>query len=445
MKKLVLAIGLLILCNPLVSIAQNEDVQPPMGLDQLSAYSIYYENYKNQEYEGAIRYGRWIYKGMPQKLKGYSRFNLETNLDRLITAYSEVAKQKQDPSVRSAYLDTAQVIFEKVYSEFGEDEINMFEWKFKQARFLQENSDFIDNAMTKAYKIYMDLFQQDPERFTKQGDGYYVQVTLQNLVSEGQKDQALAMIKKAEPYAPNEKLRSFFDSIRNKLFDSPKERIAFLESQLEQNPDSTAILQDLAGLYEQQGQNDKVREIRNKLYEINPNFENTRELADYAINNANYDEAIKYLNEALKKTDDQTEKSRVALDLSDAYLNKGNLQQARSFARQAMNFDSSWGQPYMQMASIYSQAVGQCTEGRKLDRKDKVVYWLVLDYLDRARQKESSLASQVQNQYKSYQPVTLTTEEKFFWQPPLEEGQEIDVDKNLMPCYDWIDETTTVR
>ncbi|MDR8392980.1 hypothetical protein NC796_17625 [Aliifodinibius sp. S!AR15-10] len=442
MKKLVLAIGLLILCNPFASIAQ--EAQPPMGLDELSAYSIYYENYKNEEYEGAIRYGRWIYKSMPQKLKGYSRFDLETNLNRLITAYSEVAKQKEDPSVRSAYLDTAQTIFENVYTEFGEDQINMFDWKFKQARFLQENSDFVDNGLSKAYGIYMELFKSDPEKFTKQGEGYYVQVTLQNLISDGKEDQALAMIDTAEPYA-SPKLLDYFDKVRNQLFDSPEERITFLEGKLEQNPDSLGLLQDLADLYNQQGQTDKVREIRNKLYEIEPNFENTRALADYAINNANYDQALKYLKEALGKTDDQTQKAGVALDMSEAYLNKGDLQQARSFARQAMNFNSQWGQPHMQMASIYSQAVQQCTEGRKMDRKDKVVYWLVLDHLDRARQLESSLASQVQNQYSSYKPVTLTTEEKFFWQPPLEAGQDIEVDSNLMPCYDWIDETTTVR
>ncbi len=443
MKKLILAIGLLVLCNPLVSLAQDENVQPPMGLDQLSAYSIYYENYKNEEYDSAIKYGRWIYKAMPKKLKGYSRFDLERNLDRLITAYSEAAKQKQDPSVRSAYLDTAQVIFDKVYSEFSEDEVDMFEWKFKQARFLQENSDFVDNGLTKAYDIYLDLFSQNPEKFTKLGDGYYLQVTLQHLVSEGEKDKALDMIKKAEPYAPNQKLLSFFDTMRNKLFDSPKERINFLESQLEQNPDSTAILKDLADLYAQQNQNDKVQEIRNKLYELNPNFENTRALADYAINNANYDQAIKYLNEAIGKTDDQAEKAKVALDLSDAYLNKGNLQQARKYARQATNYDSDWGQPYIQIASIYGQAVTQCTEGRKLEREDKVVYWLVLDYLDRARQVDQSVANQVQNQYKSYQPVTPTTEEKFFkgW----EEGDEMEVNKSLMPCYGWINETTTVR
>ncbi|MDZ7692414.1 MAG: hypothetical protein U5K69_14980 [Balneolaceae bacterium] len=387
MKKLVLAIGLLVLCNPFASIAQ--EAQPPMGLDQLSAYSIYYENYKNEEYEGAIRYGRWIYKGMPKKLKGYSRFDLEQNLDRLITAYAEVAQQKQDPSVRSAYLDTAQTIFDRVYQEFSEDEIDMFEWKMKQARFLQDNSDFVDNGIQKAYDIYLNLFQQDPERFTQQGDGYYTQVLVQHLAGEDQKDLALDIINKAEPHAPNNKLISFFNNIRNKLFDSSEERITFLQSQLEQNPDSTALLQDLADLYSQQGQMDRVREIRNKLYELNPNFENTRALADYAIENANYSEAVKYLKEALEKTDDQAEKAQIALDMSDAYLNQDNLQQARNYARQAMNLDSDWGQPYIQMAAIYSRAVSQCTQGRKMDRKDKVVYWLVLDYLDQARQVRS--------------------------------------------------------
>ena len=414
-----------------------------MGLDELSAYSIYYENYKNEEYESAIRYGRWIYKAMPKKLKGYSRFDLERNLDRLITAYSEAAKQKQDPGTRSAYLDTAQVIFNKVYEEFGEDEINMYEWKFKEARFLQENSDFIENGMQKAYQIYLDLFEQNPKQFTEAGDGYYVQVTLQNLVSDGKKDQALAIIEKAEPHAPNQKLLSFFDTIRNKLFDSPEERIAFLEGQLEENPDSTQIIQDLADLYSDQNQPQKAIEMRRKLYEQNPNFENTRALADNAISNANYDQAIKYLTEAIDKTEDQQQKARVALDISDAYLNKGNLQEARRYARQAADFDSDWGEPYIQIANIYGQTVSQCTEGRKMEREDKVVYWLVLDYLDRARQVDQTVANQVQNQYRSYQPVTPTTEEKFFkgW----EKGDKMQVDKSLMPCYSWINETTTVR
>ncbi|MDX1586308.1 MAG: hypothetical protein R3222_06180, partial [Balneolaceae bacterium] len=84
-----------------------------------------------------------------------------------------------------------------------------------------------------------------------------------------------------------------------------------------------------------------------------------------------------------------------------------------------------------------------CTSGRKMTRDDKVVYWLVLDYLDKARRVDSQVSNTVQRQYQSYQPVTPTTEEKFFkgW----EKGDKIAVDGSLNSCYSWVGETTTVR
>ena len=78
-----------------------------------------------------------------------------------------------------------------------------------------------------------------------------------------------------------------------------------------------------------------------------------------------------------------------------------------------------------------------------MEREDKVVYWLVLDLLDKAKQVDSEVSSLVKNLYKSYLPVTPTAEEKFFkaWKA----GTEIKVDKSLRSCYDWINETTTIR
>ncbi len=121
------------------------------------------------------------------------------------------------------------------------------------------------------------------------------------------------------------------------------------------------------------------------------------------------------------------------------------MQTAREFARDATEYDSEWGDPFIQIADIYAQAVSQCTNNRKLVEKDKTVYWLVLDYLDKAKQVDSSTANEVDRKYKSYNPVTPTTEEKFFWEPPLEQGDEFVIDGSLMECYDWINETTAVR
>ncbi|MGK7370395.1 MAG: tetratricopeptide repeat protein, partial [Candidatus Halalkalibacterium sp. M3_1C_030] len=371
--------------------AQSE-VTPPDGLPEAAAYSIFYENYKNENYESAIRYGRWIWKGMPETIEGYSRFELEKNLDRLVTAYSELAKEKEDPSLRSAYLDTTNIIFDKVFSELDASQYDEYNWHLDRGRFYQENSNFIDNAMGKAAEEYKKAFDLKPEEFTKLAEGYYVQVMIQQMSSEGNKDMALNYIDKAAPYA-GEKLSSFFDSQRDQLFDSPEERITFLEEQMKKNPKDIEIISELRDTYEQQDMQDKAQKLNEKLYQLDPSFENTSALAQFAINNANYSSAINYLKEAMQKAPDDEAKARAAFNISDAYLNTGQLQEARKYAREAANLDSDWGQPYIQIASIYAEAVNQCTSGRKLTRDDKVVYWLVLDYLDRAKRVDSQVSN----------------------------------------------------
>lgn len=414
----------------------------PYNMDELSAYSIFLENYKSQEYNFALQYGRWMLYKKPRSIKGYSKFDLPTQFDRIITIYTEIAKTKDDPTVHTTYLDSALMVYDMALDTFKDDEIDKFDWRLQKARFYQKNADYLSDASDKAFSIYKDLFTQDPEKMAKAGEGYYLQITIQNMVSAGKKDSALAMIKKSEPYA-TDKLKNYFDKVRNQLFSSPKERMTFLEGQLKDDPKNTKVLNELVDLYTDQEMYDKARQTAEKLYNINPNFENTRRLADIALDNANYKTAIKYLKEAKDKSDDKDKLKKVALDLSDSYKNIDQLQTARNYARQAAKYDPNWGQPYIKISGIYAQAINDCTSGRKMTREDKAVYWLVLDYLDKARSVDSSVANTVKQQYQTYKPVTPTTEDKFFigWK----KGQKLQINGKLNQCYSWINETTTVR
>lgn len=443
MKKLLL-LSVFILFGSTMSMAQTESVKPPSGMNELQAYSIFYENYKGESYEMARQFGRWIWMGMPETIKGYSRFDLKRNLDRLVTVYSELAKQAQDPSVKEAYADTALMITDKALKKYTEDSDTQFDWYINRGRLFQTHSGIIDNASLKAAEEYYKAFEMKPEAFTKKGEGYYIQVMLQELIGAGKKDQALAIIKKAEPYA-NAKVRDYFGKMRNKLFDSPKERITYLEKKLKDDPENQEVLTQLRDLYQGQEMTSKATEVSQKLYKLDPSFENTMAVADIAISNANNDIAIKYLKEAMNKATEDQQKAEIALKISNAYMNKEELQTARQYARQATDYDSDWGKPYIQIADIYAQAVSQCTGDRKMNEKDKTVYWLVLDYLDKAKQVDPNTANEVDRKYRSYQPVTPSTEEKFFWDPPLEEGDEFKINSSLIQCYGWINETTSVR
>lgn len=423
------------------SATSHAQTEPPWGMSQLNAYSIFYDNYRTGNYDMALMYGRWMLNAKPTEIPG-TRFSLDRQFERMIDVYTEIAKKQNDPSLRSAYIDTAATIFAEAYETFSSDEIDMFRWKFREGRFYQENANQIRNAMDRAYEAYAEAFEIDPQRLTESADGYYVRILLRNLVTTGQRDEALAMIDVLEPFAGPE-VQEEISEARNQIFADPEERIEFLTSQLTGTAEDEEVLYELAALYENQGDRQRALELAEKLYELNPNYENTRKLADYASAEAKYETAIRYLREALDKAPNNTVKRNVALEIAENYQNKGNLREARSFARQASQIDPDWGQPYLRIASIYASAISQCTRTRTIDRDDRSVYWLVLDYLDKARDRDPSTANTVRRQYNTYTPVLPSTEDKFFrgW----EAGDTIQVNGSLNQCYAWIHETTTVR
>ncbi|HET6527933.1 MAG TPA: hypothetical protein VFG39_04205, partial [Balneolaceae bacterium] len=340
MKKLVL-LSALVLFSSSWSLAQSSSAQPPMGMSEKAAYSIFLGNYKNESYGPAIRFGRWIWKGMPETIEDYSGFSLERNLDRLITAYGKITETTADPSLREAYIDTALIIYDKVFEHFSKDEISYYDWYLSQGRFYQTYSEMVENAQAKAAESYLKAFELNPEKLTKLGNGYYIQSILQGLVSQNKKEKALSIIKKSEPYASTQ-LQNFYDDIRQRLFDSPEEQIAFLESELKDNPQNEETLRQLLTLYQEQEMFDKAADISQKLYNINPSYENTMALAEMAISNADYDMAVRYLKEAMDKAQNAEQKAQIAIKISDAYMNQEQLQEARRYARMAMDFDSDW-------------------------------------------------------------------------------------------------------
>lgn len=434
-----IALFFLLACFSSIAHAQSE---PPYGMSELEAYSIFYDNYRQGEYDMALQFGGWMLEKKPRTIEGYGNFELSKQYDRLKRIFTELAEEQSDPALKESYLDSALFVMDDALETFSDEEIDKFEWRFEKGQFYQRYSSSIEGGMDKALELYEQLFQEDPERFTEAADGYYARLLLNEYVNTEEREKALGMIETIEPIGGEEVTKAIREA-QDEIFSDPVERIEFLEGELAESPDNEETLIELADLYERQDMRSKAIETAQKLYELNPNFENTKKLADYARADAQYELANQYLKEALNKTDDNKAKRDITLEIANTHQNLDQFQEARRFARQAIDLDPNWGEPYLTIASIYAQTVSQCTENRKIDRDDRRVYWLVMDYLDRARQVDSSVENKVQNQYNTYEPVAPTTQDKFFrgW----EEGNEISIDGSKHECYSWINESTKVR
>lgn len=422
--------------------AQNnssQEIPPaPWGLSSVEVLSLFGTYYSNRDWDNALRFGRWLILAHPKEMElpGGARYRADRNFQRMIATYEEVSKLQTDPVLREAYLDTAKALYIQALDIFTADEIDRYRWTFDFGRFLQSNRSFENNDML-AIEQYLIMYEKDATRFMNEANGYYIQFIVDMYVRNGMRDEAIALMAETEPIAGPETI-SFFNTTRNRLFSNPDERIEYLLTL----GDDIAILQELFELYQRVGNRDKVKELAVTLYEREPNFENTIRMADMATTDANYRQAIRFLEEAITRTDDVVRLREATLRIADNHLNMSNLQQAREYARRASRLDATWGQPFLKIADIYAQAVSQCAGGT-ISREDKVVYYLVLDYLDRARTTDPSTAQAVQRQYRTYQNVLPSTEEKFFmgWNA----GDRIRVNASLKECYAWIDETTTIR
>lgn len=430
-----------LLIFPFTSEAQDE---PPHGMNELQAYSVFVDAYRGDDHELAIQYGEWMLQATPRELEGHSGFSLERHFQRMISVYVAMAEEESDPSIKEEYFENAEMTIKKAFETFSEDEVDYYSWYLRQGRFYHENREHLDATMDDAIEAYQKLYEMDSQRFAEEGDGFFARVVLTELANNGQRDEAFEMIDQVEPYAGPELLDAIAE-VRDGLFENPEERIEFIESRLAdaEGDEREEMLLNLVDLYGETGQGDKATETANELYQINPNLENTRALADIYLSEGNYSEAVNYLDEAMALTEDAEEQKVIALEIAEAHQQLDNFEQARNYANQAIDIDANYGEAYMRISSIYANTISDCTGGGTLDREDRAVYWLVLDYLDKAKAADSSLASTADNRAESYEGAMPSSEDKFF--SDWEEGQSFQINGDLSACYAWVNETTTVR
>jgi len=442
MKVIATLVGLLLLTNSGLK-AQDCTATPPYEMNELAAFSIFQDNYKNKDYPFALMYGRWLLCSKTKELEGYPRFSLASQYPKFIEIYTQIGLGEQDPSIREAYIDTALSLFEEQFTLFTDEEVDKYELYQDRGRYLLENYQNIDGGLNMAYGDFKAMFDMDVEKTTLLGEGYYVRVVIDDLVRKGEKDMVISMIDQATAYAGLE-LSTYFDDTLESLFNTPEERLEFCGAKLEENPESIEDLKCVAEAQEDLNMTVEFLQTTLLIHELEPTFDSALTLAETEKGNSSYTSAAEYFKQALEMADNDTDKKNINLELADVYSSTGELSTSKRYVQDALAIDDAFGRAYIKLASVYGQAVSSCTESRKLEARDKVVYWVVVDYLTRAKSVDASVTNTVNSQLATYQAVTPSTEDKFFTLG-YEQGQRVQVNSSLDSCYSWINESTVVR
>jgi tetratricopeptide (TPR) repeat protein len=414
--------------------AQTNGDSEPTRQEVLTHYSLYFEDFKNENYASALPNLRWILDNAPAQPN-----NDDRNFRRAVELYSALAEQAESESDTQAYLDTAYTIVNDAPSrleEIGAD-YSEFSWTMRKGRFLQQYGEQMPDVSDDPVTYYREAFNIAPDKM----QAYYIDRIVSTYLNNGEQQKALTFMDEVEAaLSDDSEVMNVVNQYRQQVFGrNPQARIEFLETKLEQNPDDPQIMGDLFELYTQQGQRQKASDLSEKLLQMSPSLEIYRQIAEMRLEDGEAQRAFELYQTAESSTDAPLT-AQDYFNMGEAQQQMGNLRQARSYYRQAIEQDQSFGDAYIAIGDLYAQAVSECG-GSKMGRGDKAVYWLAVDMYQQAKSADSSVASTADSKINTYVKYFPTAED-IFYRDDMEQGQSFRVDYG---CYSWINETTTVR
>jgi tetratricopeptide (TPR) repeat protein len=397
-------------------------------------YSLYFEDFRNGNFERAMPFLNWILKHAPAFPRDDDR-----NFRRAIEGYEALAKNATDPAMRRAYLDSALVVMDAAVPTLKKAgaEVDEFVWTVERGRFIHTHAEHFPDRTDEIVDFYRQAYQMAPEKL----DVFYVQFIISDYLRKEDRDGVLAFMAEAEQkYTESAELNDYILQVRDSLFRNPADRIEWLEGRLADSPDDMELINELFRLYEREKDREGMRRLGNRILQMEPSARTFQLLARMYLEDGETARAIELFERALAMGN-----GLEARELRDLHYNMGvalqeqnRLQQARTSFRRALEADPSFGQAYLNIGDLYVTQVSACGS---FDRRDRAVYWLAVDMYERARAVDSSVASAAAQKIASYRRFFPTADD-IFYEPSWTEGGSLRINYG---CYAWINESTTVR
>ncbi len=351
--------------------AQNDGSAPDKQETALH-YSLYWENFKNQNYRDAMPDLRWILERAP----GFPR-DKDQNFERAVTAYEALAEEAASPEEKRALLDSALVMFDRAVPTLRGvgAEIDEFEWTRNKGRFIQKHLQDLDDRKEEAIGAYRKAYQIDPMRI----DAYYLDVMLSDSYTKGDIGGVLDFLRELdEKRGDQEEIQNLVKKYFTVI--PPDEQIAFLEKQLAADPENLEIIKQLFDLYEKEKYRDKMMEMAPRLLQMDPTPEILRLLTRMYIEDGEVDKAAELFVQ-LESTPNADIKAEDYYNMGIAQQGLGKYSSAREYFRKALQVNPNFNRANQAIADLYATVVSECGVQ---DRKDKAVFWLVADAYQRA-------------------------------------------------------------
>ena len=168
------------------------------------------------------------------------------------------------------------------------------------------------------------------------------------------------------------------------------------------------------------------------MYQIDPTADAAVGVAYMYYKKGDYDNAVKYFDEALAKETDNDKKAEMAYATAAALMQAKKLSQARAYCQKAISFKENYGDPYILLAQLYGSNPNWTDE----PALNKCTYFVVIDKLQRAKAVDPSVTERANELISTYSRHTPQAKDLFML--GYKAGDRITIGG-------WIGESTTIR
>jgi tetratricopeptide (TPR) repeat protein len=439
MKKIVLLISVAaaaLFCSSTVS-AQGK--YGPDSTECIKYLSYYTEYYKQKNYDAALPNWRKAYKYCPPTAR-YSLLSDGTTLVRNL-----IQKNQNDPVYKKQLVDSLMTIYDQrvqywpkyAVSSLNNKALDMYNYLKDDQMKLYEGLTEVVNATKEKTRANIFLFQLntavdlykagnlDPESVInvyEKGIEYLAQIEPKNDVEKKSIDKTV------------EDMESLFITSQVASCDN---LIALFGPRVEANPEDLDLAKNVVrmmGMTEGCTDNDLFLRAVSTTYQKEPSYTSAYYLYKLYAGRADVENAVKYMEEAINypESDNATDAAYL-YELATFCFKNGNSPKAFASAQQAVELDSALaGKAYMLMGTIWGSVV--CS-GNDIEQRAK--YWVAVDYMNKAKAADESLAEDANNYIRQYAAYYPQTAEAFMYD--VTDGQSYTVACGGMRA------TTTVR
>lgn len=439
MKKLVLLISvaaMALFCSSKVS-AQGKF--GPDSVECIKYLSYYTEYFKQKNYDSALPNWRKAYNLCPPTAR-YSLLSDGTTLLKRV-----IQQNQKNPIYKDQLVDSLMKIYDEriqywpkyATSSLNNKALDMYNFMKDEPKKLYEG---LTDAVTKLGKnaranVYLfqintavDLYkdgQLDPEAVINAYEtavANIAQMTVKNDVEKRSNDKVV------------EDIESLFITSQVASCDN---LIALFTPRYEadsQNLDLAKNIVRMMSLTEGCTDNDLFLKAVTTMYNLEPSYTSAYYLYKLYAGRGDVDNAVKFMTEAINAAEsDSATDAAYQFELAAFCYKNGQNAKAFAAAQQAAELDPSFsGKAYFLMGNIWGSV--SCS-GNDVEQRAK--YWVAVDYMNKAKAADETLAEDANNYIRQYAAYYPQTAEAFMYD--VTDGQSYTVSCGGMRA------TTTVR